>query len=78
VNVGTGTDVTIAELSRMVAEATGFQGRIAWDTSKPDGTMLKRMDVSRLAALGWTAETAFSDGLRATYRWFLEQEVVRT
>ncbi|MBL6459322.1 GDP-L-fucose synthase [Belnapia sp. T6] len=77
-NVGTGSDITIAELSGMIADVAGFRGRIAWDTSKPDGTMLKRMDVSRLAAMGWTAKTSFADGLRATYQWFLEQEVVRT
>jgi GDP-L-fucose synthase len=78
INVGTGSDVTIAELAAMIAEATGFQGRIAWDTSKPDGTMLKRMDVSRLADMGWTATTAFPDGLRAAYAWFMAQELVRS
>lgn len=77
INVGTGSDVTIAELSSMVAEATGFRGRIAWDTSKPDGTMLKRMDVSRLAAMGWSATTSFPDGLRAAYAWFKAQDMVR-
>ncbi len=77
INIGTGSDVTIAELSRMVADVTGFRGRIAWDTSKPDGTMLKRMDVSRLAAMGWTAKTSFPDGLRAAYAWFKAQDMVR-
>lgn len=76
-NVGTGSDVTIAELAGMVAEATGFRGRIAWDTSKPDGTMLKRMDVSRLAAMGWQARIPFPEGLSSAYRWFLAQESVR-
>jgi len=77
INVGTGSDVTIAELSTMVAEVTGFGGRIEWDTSKPDGTMLKRMDVSRLAAMGWTAKTSFPAGLRAAYAWFKAQDMVR-
>jgi GDP-L-fucose synthase len=77
INVGTGSDITIAELATAVAGATGFRGEIAWDTSKPDGTMLKRMDVSRLAAMGWSARIPFDEGLRGTYAWFLEQEQVR-
>jgi GDP-L-fucose synthase len=76
-NVGTGSDVTIAELAGMVAAATGFRGRIAWDTSRPDGTMAKRMDVSRLAGLGWRAGIPFAEGLAGTYRWFLEQDSLR-
>lgn len=77
VNVGTGTDITIAELAETVARVTGFKGRIAWDTSRPDGTMLKRMDVSRLAALGWQASMPVEDGLADAYRWFLAQDTVR-
>ncbi len=76
-NVGTGTDITIAELAETVARVTGFRGRIAWDTSRPDGTMLKRMDVGRLAALGWQARTPFAEGLASAYQWFLAQETVR-
>ena len=76
VNIGTGTDITIAELTAEVARVTGFGGGIAWDASKPDGTMLKRMDVSRLDAMGWRARIAFRDGLEQTYRWFLEQETL--
>jgi GDP-L-fucose synthase len=78
VNVGTGTDITIAELTAEIARVTGFRGRIAWDTSKPDGTMLKLMDVSNLAAMGWRARITFHDGLEQTFRWFLEQESIRT
>jgi len=74
INVGTGTDVTIRDLADMVAKVTGFQGRIAFDTSKPDGTPRKLMDVSRLARLGWRATTGLEDGLRQTYAWFLEQD----
>ena len=77
VNIGTGTDITIAELATEVARVTGFTGRIDWDSSKPDGTMLKRMDVSRLAAMGWRVRTSFAEGLAGTYRWFLEQSSLR-
>ncbi len=72
VNVGTGTDVTIAEVAATVAEVTGYTGRTEWDTSKPDGTPQKLLDVSRLADAGWTARTSLRDGLAATYAWFLE------
>ncbi len=76
-NVGTGTDITIAELAGEIARVTGFAGRIAWDTSKPDGTMLKRMDVARLTAMGWQPRIGFREGLEGTYRWFLEQPSLR-
>lgn len=72
INVGTGTDVTIRELATLIAEVTGFTGDIAFDTSKPDGTPRKLMDVSRLAAMGWTARTSLRDGIAETYRWFLD------
>jgi nucleoside-diphosphate-sugar epimerase len=72
INVGTGTDVTIRGLADMVAEVTGFQGRIVQDTSKPDGTMKKLMDVSRLAEMGWRARIGLRDGIESTYAWFLE------
>ena len=77
-NIGTGTDITIKELATEIAHVTGFKGRIDWDTSKPDGTMLKRMDVSRIGGLGWHARIGFREGLEATYRWFLEQPALRT
>jgi GDP-L-fucose synthase len=70
INVGTGEDVTIAELARIIADVTGFEGRIAFDPSKPDGTLRKLMDVSRLARMGWTARTALRDGIADTYAWF--------
>lgn len=74
INVGTGVDVTILDLARMVARITGFEGRIATDPSKPDGTMRKLMDVSRLRKMGWTARIPLEDGIRETYRWFLAQD----
>ena len=77
INIGTGADITIAELAQEIAGVTGFRGRIVWDATKPDGTMRKRMDVSRLAALGWTPRIGFREGLAATYRWFLDQPELR-
>ncbi|MEC7258325.1 MAG: GDP-L-fucose synthase, partial [Pseudomonadota bacterium] len=62
------------DLARMVAEVTGFKGRLGFDTSKPDGTPKKLMDVSRLARLGWKASIPLEQGLRETYAWFLAQD----
>ncbi|HEY0817448.1 MAG TPA: GDP-L-fucose synthase [Rhizobacter sp.] len=67
VNIGTGEDVTIRELAESVMKTVGFQGRIVFDSSKPDGTPRKLLDVSRLASLGWRAKTSLQDGLRLTY-----------
>lgn len=69
-NVGTGVDCSIRELAETVARVTGFRGRLVWDASKPDGAPRKLMDVSRLAALGWSAEIPLENGLRDTYAWF--------
>jgi GDP-L-fucose synthase len=77
-NIGTGSDITVAELAEAVAGVTGYVGRIEWDRSKPDGTMRKVMDVSRLTALGWRARIPLAEGLGSAYRWFLAQEAVRT
>jgi len=74
VNVGTGTDVTIRELTERVASTTGYTGAIEWDTTKPDGTPRKLLDVSRLTALGWRAQTALADGLRTTYASYLSEK----
>ena len=78
INVGTGFDISIAALAQMVAEVTGFKGRLVFDTSKPDGTMRKLMDVSRLAKMGWRARIDLKDGLRETYDWFLRQDHLRS
>jgi GDP-L-fucose synthase len=78
INVGTGTDVTIKELTEAVAAVTGFTGRIAWDHSKPDGTPRKLMDVSRLTALGWRARTNLRDGIAQTYASFLAETAADT
>ncbi|MFZ1056014.1 MAG: GDP-L-fucose synthase [Opitutaceae bacterium] len=74
INVGTGTDVTIRELTEIVALATGFRGRITWDASMPDGTPRKLLDVSRLAALGWKAKIGLRDGVARAYQSFLEEK----
>jgi nucleoside-diphosphate-sugar epimerase len=71
INVGTGTDVSIAELAHIVAGVTGFIGRISFDATKPDGTQRKLMNVSRLSALGWQAKIGLREGIEDTYRWFL-------
>jgi GDP-L-fucose synthase len=70
INVGTGSDVTIAELAALIARITGFQGQLAYDRSKPDGTPQKLLDVARLHALGWQAKTGLEAGIRATYEWY--------
>ena len=73
INVGTGTDVTIRELTELVAEVTGYRGRIVWDATKPDGTPRKLMDVSRLSALGWRARVDLRTGVERTYASFREE-----
>lgn len=74
VNVGTGIDLPILELAQMVAGITGYGGEIVLDRSKPDGTMRKLMDVSKLAELGWSAQIELRDGLAQTYQWFLDHQ----
>ena len=70
VNIGTGEDISIRELAALVAEVVGFDGRVEWDTSKPDGTPRKLLDVSRLKGLGWAPRIGLRDGVAATYEWF--------
>lgn len=73
VNVGVGDDLPIADLARLVGEIVGYKGELVFDTSKPDGTPRKLLDVSRLTAAGWKARIALRDGIAETYRWYLEQ-----
>jgi GDP-L-fucose synthase len=70
VNVGTGMDLTIRELAETIARVVGYRGGFSYDSSKPDGTPRKLLDVSRLSALGWRAETSLEEGLRRSYDWF--------
>jgi len=72
VNVGTGEDVTIAELAQLIARIAGYKGRFVFDTSKPDGTLRKLLDVSRLHGLGWRHSISLEAGIRTAYAWFLE------
>lgn len=73
VNVGTGSDCSIAELARMIAGVTGYNGEIIFDATRPDGTQQKLLDVSRMQNLGWRASVPLEEGLRSTYRWFVNQ-----
>ncbi len=73
VNIGTGRDMPIAELADLVAQVVGFRGRLVLDSSKPDGTPRKVLDVSKLTALGWQARISLREGIQSTYRAFLEE-----
>jgi len=73
INIGTGEDITIAEFARVVAATVGYTGAISFDTSKPDGTPRKWLDVSRLAELGWRASTSLEDGIRLAYQAYLSE-----
>jgi GDP-L-fucose synthase len=74
INVGVGEDVTIRELAGIVADVAGYQGELLWDTSKPDGTPRKLLDVSRITQRGWKAEIDLVDGIRSTYAWYVDNE----
>jgi GDP-L-fucose synthase len=73
VNVGTGGDISVAELAQSMRRVTEFDGSITWDKNKPDGTMLKRMDTTLINSMGWDPRIPFEKGLAETYQWFQEQ-----
>lgn len=75
INIGTGSDVTIADLIELIKKEIGFDGEIKWDTTKPDGTPRKLLDVSRLAQLGWRSKTSLQEGIRKTLNWCRQQHV---
>lgn len=72
VNIGTGEDIAIKEVAELMKDIVGFKGKIVWDKTKPDGTLLKRLDVSRLHSLGWKHSIDLADGLKDYYEWFLK------
>lgn len=74
INVGTGVDISIMELARLIAAEVGFGGAIGTDPAKPDGTMRKLLDVSRLSNMGWASRVSLREGIRQTYKWFLENQ----
>lgn len=76
INVGTGVDCTIRELTETVAEVVGYSGNIVWDTTKPDGAPRKLMNVDRLKELGWQYSIDLESGLKSTYEWFLSNQDV--
>src|SRR3712207_7706901 len=73
INIGVGEDLSIRELAELVAEVVGYTGTLEFDTSKPDGTPRKLLDVGKIHALGWTAQIPLRDGLTETYAWYQEQ-----
>ncbi|GIK22687.1 MAG: GDP-L-fucose synthase [Ignavibacteriota bacterium] len=72
-NVGTGKDITISDLANLISDIVGYKGKIDYDTTKPDGTPRKLMDVTRLNSLGWKYKTELDEGIRLTYKWFVEK-----
>lgn len=74
-NVGSGKDLSIVDLAKLIAKVTGFSGKIIYDSSKPDGTPRKFLDVSRINSLGWKYKTELIDGIRTTYNWFLKNNL---
>lgn len=77
VNIGTGEDITIKELAEAIVKVTGYKGKLAWDTSKPDGTPRKLLDVSKIHRLGWKHKISFKEGLELTYKWFCSTNDIR-
>jgi len=75
-NVGTGVDLTIKALAELIQNAVGHQGEITWDSTKPDGTPRKLMDVSKMEQAGWKAKIKLQEGIKLTYNWFLENSEI--
>ena len=76
VNIGTGEDISIADFAVQIGDIVGYSGKIGYDESKPDGTMLKRLNVSKINSLGWSASISLSDGLKSTYEWAVSNNVL--
>ncbi|VAX29237.1 GDP-L-fucose synthetase, partial [hydrothermal vent metagenome] len=73
INIGTGKDITIKELAEIIKETVGFKGSITWDTTRPDGTPQKLLDVTKLKSLGWNSKTTLKQGIKQTYDWYNKQ-----
>ncbi|MEC0304932.1 GDP-L-fucose synthase, partial [Terribacillus saccharophilus] len=78
VNIGVGKDITIKELALKIKNLVGYQGELTFDSSKPDGTPRKLVDVTKLNGIGWSAKTSLDEGLSKTYKWFKENELTTT
>ena len=74
INVGYGEDISVRELAELICDIVGFNGQLAWDATKPDGTPRKLLDVSKINALGWRHRIGLREGIKRTYEWFLEHE----
>jgi GDP-L-fucose synthase len=74
-NIGTGVDISIKDLAQKIAEVSGFEGEILWDTSKPDGTPRKVLEVSRIKQLGWSPRVTLEEGITSTIRWYKDATV---
>src|SRR5439155_12635061 len=70
INVGAGSDLSVRELAELICEIIGFKGELAWDTSQPDGTPRKLLDISKVRSLGWEPTISLRDGIARTYEWF--------
>jgi GDP-L-fucose synthase len=77
INIGTGTDITIADVAQTVKEVVGFCGEIVFNTKMPDGTKRKLLDVSKMENLGWNSKITLKDGLKEVYEWFLKKQKIR-
>ncbi|MDX1708002.1 MAG: hypothetical protein R3274_05340, partial [Desulfobacterales bacterium] len=73
INVGSGNDIVIAELAQTIQKVVGYEGAVRWDTTKPDGTPRKLLDISRLTQLGWAPRISLQEGIKRTYNWYLAQ-----
>jgi GDP-L-fucose synthase len=78
INIGVGKDISIKELSEMIGEIVGFEGPIHYDSTKPDGTPQKLLDVSRLHDLGWRSKTSLREGIQKTYHWYVSEGTGRS
>ena len=78
INIGWGKDLSIKDLALMIADVVGYEGSIEWDTSKPDGTPRKLLDISKIQSLGWQPQIELRDGIASTYKWYLEHSTTHT